>query len=96
MNALEVHDLVVRFGELHAVDGISFTVRGGQTLGLLGGNGAGKTTTISTLLGLITPTEGRVSVLGADMPADRYSVLGRVNYSSPYSELPARLSVRQI
>jgi ABC-2 type transport system ATP-binding protein len=96
MNALEVHDLAVRFGDVHAVDGISFTVRGGQTLGLLGGNGAGKTTTISTLLGLITPTEGRVSVLGADMPADRYAVLGRINYSSPYSELPARLSVRQI
>jgi ABC-2 type transport system ATP-binding protein len=96
MNALEVHDLVVRFGDVHAVDGISFTVRGGQTLGLLGGNGAGKTTTISTLLGLITPTEGRVSVLGSDMPADRYAVLGRINYSSPYSELPARLSVRQI
>ena len=96
MNALEVHDLVVRFGDVHAVDGISFTVRSGQTLGLLGGNGAGKTTTISTLLGLITPTEGRVSVLGADMPTDRYAVLGRINYSSPYSELPARLSVRQI
>ena len=96
MNALEVHDLVVRFGDVHAVDGISFTVRSGQTLGLLGGNGAGKTTTISTLLGLITPTGGRVSVLGADMPADRYAVLARINYSSPYSELPARLSVRQI
>jgi ABC-2 type transport system ATP-binding protein len=96
MNALEVHDLVVRFGDVHAVDGISFAVGNGHTLGLLGGNGAGKTTTISTLLGLITPTAGRVSVLGADMPGDRYSVLARVNYSSPYSELPARLSVRQI
>jgi ABC-2 type transport system ATP-binding protein len=96
MNAIEVHDLEVRFGEVRAVDGISFAVRGGQTLGLLGGNGAGKTTTISTLLGLITPTAGRVSVLDAEMPADRYAVLGRVNYSSPYSELPARLSVRQI
>jgi ABC-2 type transport system ATP-binding protein len=96
MNALEVHDLVVRFGDVAAVDGISFAVRSGHTLGLLGGNGAGKTTTISTLLGLIEPTAGRVSVLGADMPADRYAVLARVNYSSPYSALPARLSVGQI
>jgi ABC-2 type transport system ATP-binding protein len=96
VNAVEVHDLVVRFGDVHAVDGVSFAIRGGQTLGLLGGNGAGKTTTISTLLGLIAPTSGRVNVLGADMPGNRYAVLARVNYASPYSALPARLTVRQI
>lgn len=96
MNALEVDDLVVRFGDVHAVNGITFAVRRGQTVGLVGGNGAGKTTTIATLLGLIEPTEGGVSLLGAAMPVERYTVLGRVNYSSPYSALPARLSVRQI
>jgi ABC-2 type transport system ATP-binding protein len=62
---------------------------------LLGGNGAGKSTTIAMIMGLVTPTAGRVSVLGARMPRQRYDVLHRMNFESPYVDLPTRLTVRQ-
>ena len=78
-----------------AVDGISFTVRRGVTAALLGGNGAGKTTTLSILLGLLLPTAGSVRVLGEDMLRHRYRVLPRMNFSSPFVDLPHRLTVRQ-
>jgi ABC-2 type transport system ATP-binding protein len=90
-----VDSLIKRYGSVTAVDGVSFAVRRGSTTGLLGGNGAGKTTTLSILLGLLTPTAGTVRVLGADMVRDRYRVLGRMNFSSPYVDLPRRLTVRE-
>jgi ABC-2 type transport system ATP-binding protein len=80
---------------VRAVDGISFSVPRGSTTALLGGNGAGKTTTLSMLLGLLIPTSGTVRVLGEDMVRHRYRVLPRLNFSSPYVELPHRLTVRQ-
>ncbi len=64
-------------------------------MALLGGNGAGKTTTLSMLLGLLTPDEGTISVLGEDMVAHRFRVLDRINFSSPYVDLPHRLTVRE-
>src|SRR5690606_31602955 len=78
-----------------AVNGISFQVPGGSLVGLLGGNGAGKTTTIAMIMGLVSPTSGSVRVLGADMPRQRYRVLHRMNFESPYVEMPLRLTVRQ-
>ncbi|HEX4768687.1 MAG TPA: ABC transporter ATP-binding protein [Lichenihabitans sp.] len=78
-----------------AVKDLSFSVAGGSITGLLGGNGAGKTTTIGMILGLILPTSGRVSVLGADMARERHRVLGRMNFESPYVDMPHRLTVRQ-
>ena len=78
-----------------AVDGISFTLARGSVTALLGGNGAGKTTTIGMIMGLITPTSGTVSVLGVDMARDRYRVLDRMNFESPYVDMPHRLTVRQ-
>src|ERR1700685_2730485 len=78
-----------------AVDGISFALPAGSVTGLLGGNGAGKTTTIAMIMGLLTPTSGTVRVLGADMPRQRYRVLHRMNFESPYVEMPMRLTVRQ-
>src|ERR1700678_4678170 len=78
-----------------AVDGISFALPVGSVTGLLGGNGAGKTTTIAMIMGLLTPTSGTVHVLGADMPRQRYRVLHRMNFESPYVEMPMRLTVRQ-
>ena len=92
---IEVTGLTKRFEETLAVDHIDFTVERGVTAALLGGNGAGKTTTISMLLGLLMPTEGSVRVLGADMQRDRYRALPRMNFSSPYVELPHRLTVRE-
>ena len=78
-----------------AVDGISFALPQGSITGLLGGNGAGKTTTIAMLMGLTTPTSGSIRVLGADMPRERYRVLHRMNFESPYVEMPMRLTIRQ-
>ncbi|HLO78007.1 MAG TPA: ABC transporter ATP-binding protein [Magnetospirillum sp.] len=93
--ALQVENLSKHFGGVAAVDGISFTVTRGSTVALLGGNGAGKTTTISMLLGLLLPSSGSVRVLGEDMVRHRYRVLPRLNFSSPYVDLPHRLSVRE-
>ncbi|MBC7905936.1 MAG: ABC transporter ATP-binding protein [Rhodospirillaceae bacterium] len=93
--ALQVEDLTKSFGPVTAVDGISFAVPRGSTTALLGGNGAGKTTTISMLLGLLLPTSGSIRVLGEDMVRHRYRVLPRLNFSSPYVELPHRLTVRE-
>jgi ABC-2 type transport system ATP-binding protein len=78
-----------------AVDSISFDIATHSTTALLGGNGAGKTTTIGMIMGLILPTSGSVSVLGVDMARERYRVLGRMNFESPYVDMPHRLTVRQ-
>ena len=92
---IEVANLVKRYGETTAVGGISFAVERGVTAALLGGNGAGKTTTLSILLGLLLPSEGTVRILGEDMLRHRHRVLPRINFSSPYADLPHRLTVRQ-
>ncbi|HEX3503796.1 MAG TPA: ABC transporter ATP-binding protein [Xanthobacteraceae bacterium] len=92
---IEVDRLVKIYKTVPAVDGISFTLKAGSVTGLLGGNGAGKTTTIATIMGLVLPTSGRVAVLGAEMPKERYRVLHRMNFESPYVEVPMRLTVRQ-
>ncbi len=93
--AVAVDGLYKRFGPVMAVDGIGFTVPAGTTAGLLGGNGAGKTTTLSILLGLLLPTAGAVRVLGHDMLTRRFRALPWMNFSSPYVDLPHRLSVRE-
>ena len=90
---IEVAGLTKRYDKVLAVDNVSFAVPRGQTVALLGGNGAGKTTTIAMLLGLLLPTAGAVRVLGVDMLTDRYRALPRMNFSSPYVDLPKRLTV---
>jgi ABC-2 type transport system ATP-binding protein len=90
-----VERLSKSFGEVKAVDDIAFAVEPGSITALLGGNGAGKTTTIAMLLGLIVPTRGRVRVFGVDMSRERHEVLHRLNFGSPYVEMPMRLTVRQ-
>ncbi|MFI4922420.1 MAG: ABC transporter ATP-binding protein [Burkholderiales bacterium] len=92
---ISVEGLTKRFGKLLAVDAVSFNVRRGSTCALLGGNGAGKTTTLSVLLGLLLPTAGRVTVLGEDIQRHRYRVLPRMNFTSPYVDLPKRLTVAE-
>ncbi len=92
---IDVRGLTKRYGEVLAVDNVSFAVPRGRITGLLGGNGAGKTTTISMLLGLLVPTSGSIQVLGEDMLRHRHRVLPRVNFSSPYVDLPHRLTVRE-
>jgi ABC-2 type transport system ATP-binding protein len=93
--AIAVDQLVKTYGTTRAVDGISFALEPGSITGLLGGNGAGKTTTIAMILGLVMPTSGSARVLGAEMPRQRYQVLHRMNFESPYVDMPHRLTVRQ-
>jgi len=93
--AITVDQLVKIYKTATAVEGISFALETGSITGLLGGNGAGKTTTIATIMGLVIPTSGRVSVLGVDMTHNRHRVLHRMNFESPYVEMPMRLTIRQ-
>ena len=92
---IEVAHLTKVYKQTRAVDGISFSIGRGSTTGLLGGNGAGKTTTIAMIMGLVLPTSGRVRVLGHEMPRESAAVLGRINFESPYVDMPTRLTVRQ-
>src|SRR3954466_1979707 len=93
--AIEVEHLVKIYKTTRAVDDVSFRIARGSITGLLGGNGAGKTTTIAMIMGLVLPTSGRVQVLGARMPDQSADVLGRMNFESPYVDMPMRLTVRQ-
>jgi ABC-2 type transport system ATP-binding protein len=93
--AIAVETLCKKYGTHWAVDEINFIVPKGWTVGLLGGNGAGKTTTIAMIMGLVLPTSGRISVLGHAMPEQSAEVLGRMNFESPYVDMPMRLTVRQ-
>ena len=92
---VEVRNLVKRFGDFTAVDGISFDIRPGEILGLLGPNGAGKTTTIQMMLGLVTPTTGSISMFGLDLAKHREAILQQVNFSSTYISMPFSLTVEE-
>ncbi|NDD30916.1 MAG: ABC transporter ATP-binding protein [Proteobacteria bacterium] len=92
---LVARDLCKSYGEVRAVDGVSFCVRAGEIVGLLGPNGAGKTTTISLVLGILEPTSGRITIDGVDLTAERSKALGRTNFAAVYAPLPGNLSVRQ-
>jgi ABC-2 type transport system ATP-binding protein len=93
--AIEVEHLVKLYKTTRAVDDVSFRIARGSITGLLGGNGAGKTTTIAMIMGLVLPTSGRIRVLGCAMPDQSAEVLGRMNFESPYVDMPMRLTVRQ-
>ena len=93
--AIEVVHLTKLYKATRAVDDVSFRIARGSITGLLGGNGAGKTTTIAMIMGLVLPTSGDVQVLGHAMPGQSARVLGRMNFESPYVDMPMRLTVRQ-
>jgi len=93
--AIDVAHLIKLYKTTRAVDDVSFRIARGSITGLLGGNGAGKTTTIAMIMGLVLPTSGRVQVLGHPMPEQSAEVLGRMNFESPYVDMPMRLTVRQ-
>ena len=92
---LQTENLTKLFSTVLAVDSLSFGLEQGTITALLGGNGAGKTTTLSMLLGLLEPSSGSINLFGQDFIKNRYSVLGRMNFSSPYVDLPQRLTVRE-
>jgi len=93
--AIDVERLVKVYKTTRAVDDVTFRIARGSIAGLLGGNGAGKTTTIAMIMGLVLPTSGRIHVLGHPMPEESDAVRGRMNFESPYVDMPMRLTVRQ-
>ena len=94
-SVVEIRNLTKRFDQFTAVDNISFDIKEGEILGLLGPNGAGKTTTIHMLLGLITPTAGRIHMFGLDLSKHRETILRQVNFSSTYISMPFSLTVEE-
>lgn len=79
----------------HAVDGISFDLKPGEILGLLGPNGSGKTTTIQMLLGTLAPTSGSILYFGKEFFRHRSEILQRISYASTYTSLPFILTVEE-
>lgn len=94
-NLVEVSQLTKRFSKINAVNHISFSIKKGEIVGLLGPNGAGKTTTIHMLLGLITPTSGSIEIFGKNLSTHQSEILQFMNFSSTYTHLPFRLTVRE-
>jgi ABC-2 type transport system ATP-binding protein len=99
MDILKVKNLTKKFGPpaggFKAVDDISFSLKEGEILGFLGPNGAGKTTTIQMLLSVLTPTSGSIEYFGKKLDKHREEILEQVNFSSTYTNLPWRLSVKE-
>src|SRR5262245_23319871 len=93
--SIETKKLRKVFDDLVAVDSIDLDIRAGSITALLGGNGAGKTTTMAMLLGLLQPTSGSITMLGHDLLRERARIAPFLNFSSPYVDLPNRLTVRQ-
>jgi len=94
-NLIEVNNLTKTFKGMNVVDNISFNLRSGEIKGILGANGAGKTTTIAMLLGLLIPSKGSIKILSEDILKNRFPILNRINFSSPYVDLPKKLTVKQ-
>jgi ABC-2 type transport system ATP-binding protein len=92
---LAVHDLRKCFGDLCAVDGVSFQVAKNEIVGLLGPNGAGKTSTINMVLGILAPTTGRIEIMGLDLAKHRAKALAKTNFAAVYAPMPGNLTVRQ-
>ena len=93
---LKVQNLVKKFNSINAVNDISFEIEKNSTLGLLGPNGCGKTTSIGMMLGLITPTSGKIYIDDTCLgPKNRIELLSLMNFASPYIELPKKLTVKQ-
>lgn len=93
---IKVENISKKFNKTSAVKNINFLVKKNKTLGILGPNGCGKTTTIGMMLGLITPTSGKIFIENKDIDkADRNEILNKMNFASPYIELPKKLTVRQ-
>ena len=92
---LAVEHLSKSFGDLTAVDDLSFRVAPGEIVGLVGPNGAGKTTTINMILGVLAPTSGRIEIEGVDLKTDRSAALARTNFAAVYAPLPGNLTVEQ-
>ena len=94
-NLVEVKNLKKNYGTKKAVRDISFSIKENEILGLLGPNGSGKTTTIGMLLGLLKPSHGEILIDGKKIEENRIETLQKINFISPYIELPKKLTVKQ-
>lgn len=94
-NNLQIDSLSKSYNGVEAVDNISFVIKKNEIIGLLGPNGCGKTTTIGMILGLLKPSKGRVLIDNQDIEKNRINVLKKINFISPYIELPKKLTVKQ-
>ena len=94
-NSIEVINLSKSYKSKQAVNNISFKINENEIVGLLGPNGCGKTTTIGMMLGLLKPTSGQILINGMDIERNKISLLHKMNFISPYIELPKKLTVRQ-
>ena len=94
-NSIEVINLSKSYKSKQAVNNISFKINENEIVGLLGPNGCGKTTTIGMMLGLLKQTNGQVLINGMDIEKNKISLLHKMNFISPYIELPKKLTVRQ-
>ena len=94
-NSIEVINLSKKYKSKQAVNNINFKIDENEMVGLLGPNGCGKTTTIGMILGLLKPTTGEVLINGANIEENKISLLHKMNFISPYVELPKKLKVKQ-
>ena len=94
-NSVEVIDLSKSYDSKDAVKNISFNIKENEIIGLLGPNGCGKTTTIGMLLGLLKPSSGQIFINGLKTEKNRIDILQKINFISPYIELPKKLTVKQ-
>ena len=94
-NSIEVINLSKSYKTKKAVNNINFKIDENEIVGLLGPNGSGKTTTIGMILGLLKPTSGQVLINGKDIENNKISILHKMNFISPYIELPKKLTVNQ-
>ena len=94
-NSIEVINLSKNYKTKEAVRNISFKINENEIIGLLGPNGCGKTTTIGMILGLLKPSSGKILINGMDIEKNKISILHKINFISPYIELPKKLNVKQ-
>ena len=95
MLSIEINNLNKKYKNIFAVKNINFKINKGKTIGLLGPNGCGKSTTIGMMLGLIKPTSGSVLINGKNIENNRTSLLEKINFISPYIELPKKLTIEE-
>jgi len=94
-NIIEINELKKIYNKTIAVDNLNFKIQKGQIIGLLGPNGCGKSTTIGMMLGLIKPTSGSVIIKNKNIENNRTNLLEKMNFISPYVELPKKLTVEE-
>jgi len=95
MPTIEINNLNKKYKKFFAVKDINFKIDKGKTIGLLGPNGCGKSTTIGMMLGLIKPTSGVVLINGKNIEKNRTNLLQKMNFISPYIELPKKLTIEE-